>query len=69
MATLFPTEDLKKDFTAASGGHAPNPQCLFQDVEFHHKWLQLNDPPSTKAVRELRLMGVNIHGKKRRTSQ
>ena len=68
MALLFPTEQLKKDFKNATGGHDPNPQRLLQDVEFRDRWMKLGDKPSTKAVKELRILSVNIHGKKRTRS-
>ncbi len=68
MNLLFPTEVLKRDFKNATGGHDPNPQRLLQDVGFRDRLGKLGDKPSMKAVRELRILAVNIQGKKRTRS-
>ncbi len=65
MTLLFPTDGLKKDFKNATGGHDPNPQRLLQDVEFRDRLRKLGDKPSVKGIKELRILAVNIQGKKR----
>lgn len=63
---LFPADQLREEFRAASGGHDPNPQRLLQEMEFRDKWMRLGDKPSARAIKELRILAANIQGKKRR---